>query len=480
MYKEKMGSDINSEINLEGQELKSTPDLNVENLEVEPTENEQIIEQLDILGQSYRDITFKGADLEAKTLTSNLSEQERSSLIEKIRNASQGAFKYLRNTVLMISMASTFQHNVEAMPNPEYLTAQTPESNYKHSDPETTHNLNVLSGKERFTLEEQAALFRELVKGIYRDKLAYRARIEGEESGRYDLDIDRVVQELDRMTPEELVKFGNDTLGWKYEFVGPVESDEEYLAKYFDHWGADPSLDEFDPELHQAYWQLNMENGDPKVRITIADGNAINRGDGISNYDPITNTITINIREPFRTPKDTYIAELSHSKQFNDSFWASSYQSLRDGVGIVKKVLLENKPFQVSLLETYHVPGSMEHEAHKIIEPELEKQFDELTPTSVSKKEKLRQEFQFSQQLVEKEYKEKEIRLSDARDDEIFAEQARFFKAVRKVLGNQSKVDLFSEEHSQNEKSIREKYSKLFDDLSNEKVEKLESLTRPK
>lgn len=66
---------------------------------------------------------------------------------------------------------------------------------------------------------------------------------------------------------------------------------------------------------------------------------------------------------------------MSHGKQFSDNQRGSYLISIRDlfSVAIAGRFDLANMEEQYDLL--YEKPGSLEYEAHKIIEPNLEKKY---------------------------------------------------------------------------------------------------------
>ncbi len=205
---------------------------------------------------------------------------------------------------------------------------------YAHEDPLTTHAINVLAGKEKF----------------------------------------------------------NDSDKLKMPTVNPVQND-------------------FDPELYDALWQLNKKCGSPKVNFK-SPGETSMLGSfslGKNFYNPYTNTIFIDIRDS-ETNIANYIAELSHGKQFDQNPISSNLlavkgilQSIKEGVSnkanfVTPQINTISRRIEIGIKKSYkhryNEPGTLEYDAHEVIEPSLHSEFKALTPTKTAKEkeENLRQE----------------------------------------------------------------------------------------
>ena len=75
-----------------------------------------------------------------------------------------------------------------------------------------------------------------------------------------------------------------------------------------------------------------------------------------------------------RAPVTSLVAEWPHSKQFHDNYVSSSVGMVQAGYWIAKDAL-STHDFVQSQLKEYATPGSLENEAHSIIELYLKKRF---------------------------------------------------------------------------------------------------------
>ncbi len=124
---------------------------------------------------------------------------------------------------------------------------------------------------------------------------------------------------------------------------------------------------EFSAERYEKVWTLHFKNGNPNIRsLEKDDGDASNSPirefldtDGNAYYDVLTNTMYIPTeqKEPVL---HTWLAELAHAKQFNEKPLLST---LRSAVGFL--ATFPNYNYQ------YDIPGTVEYEAHKEIQPKL-------------------------------------------------------------------------------------------------------------
>ncbi len=208
---------------------------------------------------------------------------------------------------------------------------------YVHDDAETTHNLNILAGKEQFT----------------------------------DADRRKLAQD-DEFTP-------NPNLGGS-----------------------------FDPELYAAIWKLEQEAGNPKIRFVYYEENSpltpAHIHEKRSYYIPLTHTAYVEIGRNDQTI-ERFISELSHGKQYSDNFIFSKMMELGDKVTVIAKSL-ENL---TSLEKTYDDvlydrPESTEFEAHKIIEPQLVREFETLTPNVVAKQKERHDAYEAEINKIDREF----------------------------------------------------------------------------
>lgn len=261
---------------------------------------------------------------------------------------------------------------------------------YKHQDPETTHIINVLSGKESLTTEDR----KDILIGYLIEKLEIFHK-----EGKYK-DVD--VKEFKEMSLLELEK-----------------KSEEFSTESGDHGLliTDPSPGEFDRETYDALWKLEQECGNPKVRFRLnhrKEQSSNPRSPDRSFYEPSNNTSFIDIGLS-QMAIDHYIAELSHAKQYNENPISSRLKNFKDKFKTFKRTLgdqieLENKGikydpdkvYDKAYNKLYKEPDTLEYEAHQIIQPDLKSKFDSLTPDRTMRREEGRKLLE----RIDKIYKE--------------------------------------------------------------------------
>jgi hypothetical protein len=147
-------------------------------------------------------------------------------------------------------------------------------------------------------------------------------------------------------------------------------------------------IKEFDPEVYAALWRLEQETGNPRIKFST-QGFESPRDHGRSHYSEVTNSVTLTLGNVSDMISDE-IAELSHSKQINDAPLSSELKKERDFLKTLFRSFASGSTLDESYDRfTYKEPGSFENEAHEIIQPLLEKKFQEMTPTREAKKRKL-------------------------------------------------------------------------------------------
>lgn len=132
---------------------------------------------------------------------------------------------------------------------------------------------------------------------------------------------------------------------------------------------------------YRAIWEMHKEYGNPKIRIDTSTDRAY--------YTPDTNTMYITSDAPlkgedmsveeFNKVIEDWVAELSHAKQFTGEGKEKAFkQHDRDKQIAEKYADRHGVPYSDARDSTlYHKPGTIEHEAHQEIEPELEDEFEE-------------------------------------------------------------------------------------------------------
>lgn len=223
------------------------------------------------------------------------------------------------------------------------------EAVFRHPDSETTHILNYLAGKEAITASEQLTFLKEGLKlGSKQEKFALPDNFD-----------DMSTKELHDYAKQHLAQ----VLGGK-DFEDSWNGSQVVLSETY----------EFDPVMYKAIWNVEQQAGAPRIRWLVKDqGYGLKRfslmgGVHPSHYDPLTNTIYIFI---LSSPIDDFAKEMPHAQQFSQDPVGSYLKGTEELLRILRKGVLQLKSPIDAQDEEYSIPGSLEYEAHKIIEPQI-------------------------------------------------------------------------------------------------------------
>mgnify|MGYP000384981564 CR=1 FL=1 len=280
-----------------------------------------------------------------------------------------GRARYEKNQPYDYSLPESPELRMPDKPNLETGTYDLPEVViYGHSDPETDMVMNFLSGKIDLPLDVKFNLIKKAEIHFW------------EIAEKYD---------LDSSATDQLKKYENITL-------------EEYEKEY----GKIDTIfgvfkDNFDIEKYDAIWKMHRKNGNPDVRFFDYNDKEArvlykNKEHSIEEdrkslyrayYNPMSNTINVSwVRSLYNySPEkmkdfilEDWIAELSHAKQFQEKPFASMQEGLVSGVRMAMNALSHGESFYSAQLREYETEGSLENEAHTIIEAELQKTIDSI------------------------------------------------------------------------------------------------------
>lgn len=124
---------------------------------------------------------------------------------------------------------------------------------------------------------------------------------------------------------------------------------------------------EFNEKLYYALWELEQSCGNPRIRL---------RTSGYKDfYLPLTNTIYINPSHFLLDARDSLISELSHARQRKE-YKINIFRAIKDSARAAASFLISVS--KEIWDKSYNIPGTIEYEAHKIIEPELLKKIEEI------------------------------------------------------------------------------------------------------
>lgn len=224
---------------------------------------------------------------------------------------------------------------------------------YHHPDSETEHIINVISGIEAMSEEEQLMITRRF--------LADNMKSSGK-------NIPTNLESMSRSALEELITitfFSNESDSTKIR---------EGVSGFFRGDTGDPEV--YDQEMYKVLWQTEEEVGAPKVRWLTPNPRSdhYNRSlETTPHYNAITDTLYV----PVGQAVETFMAEVAHSKQFTQAPLESILQQIPMVMRVAGRVITEGKSINGAYLDEYTTPGSLEYEAHKQIQPVLEERFPE-------------------------------------------------------------------------------------------------------
>lgn len=289
---------------------------------------------------------------------------------KKIADKAKAFLRFLKATSLILALGTAIDYRATRYTVTESLNNEG-EQVYTHEDPETTHILNVLSGKEQFSTEEKLAFMKEFA-AIQCEKLGVE-------------------------TPESLAGMSESELGIfvAQNIMPKFGSSKEDINKYFDQpqgWidkvEVFPPNVEYNQKVYQALWKIEQTAGAPKVRWLVKrvenedtnEGKQFNR----DHVNPLTNTIYLNpVVNEMEEIVDTAISELAHTKQFHDTPIHSTVNASISGPRILGRALLGRTSLYMAQLQEYETQGSLEHDAHSIIEPKLKAEFEQIKADAV-------------------------------------------------------------------------------------------------
>ncbi len=293
---------------------------------------------------------------------------EKKSTLEQVK---EKALKFLKRTrqvatIITIGLIADYQatHN-----NTIEASNVDGKEVYTHSDKQTTHILNYLGGLDSLSEEEQMHFFKEYIIGW---------------SSQGDSKL-TLPENFINFNKQELVKFLSklDKINDKKQ---ELENEQETL-KYFERSLSRyyPKKYEYNDTIYKKLWEVEKECGSPKIDWTFGKNRdfLISNDNKVAHYNSFTHTVFINAQD-YKSLGGHFqlrdlVAEWAHAKQFDEHPVGSTLQMIQDGLRIAGDVVTSKEhSFIKSQLKEYNKPGSIEYDAHKIIEPYLEKKFEDI------------------------------------------------------------------------------------------------------
>ena len=227
---------------------------------------------------------------------------------------------------------------------------------YTHEDARTTHYLNILAGREKFTQEDLEA---ELRPGIISKLKEKRIPIP---------------KNLEEMSLDEVY-----TLYYNNTDPSSIEKPDVYrdINKVWIQMINDQNTLNYFVDKYNLVWELEKESGNPRIRFVADRGIttiASPKFKDADKYDPVTNTVLITSGS-FFDPNNGFMDEVSHSRQFGDNPFGSYSKGIRDLVTAIIVGRFDMLRIEEEYDLLYNKPGSLEYEAHNIIKPVLQNKY---------------------------------------------------------------------------------------------------------
>ncbi|HEY4520542.1 MAG TPA: hypothetical protein VJJ72_01945 [Candidatus Paceibacterota bacterium] len=219
---------------------------------------------------------------------------------------------------------------------------------YVHEDAETTEIINYLSGRgelsrvSRFKISK--AVFLNWFDGMH---FAYPPELKSADEPTFK----KIVREV-------LVREKQQA---------PFESEDWHLDIF------STAKVDLHSDLYDVFWQIEAKAGNPRVRWGFSDplyrliAGSIG---GIGFYNPLNNTIYI---DPPLSPQsyslDDFVSEAAHGVQARKPF--QFMLKLMKTYALFSQNVIATGDIHGAYLKTYQAPGTLEYDAHRVIERDL-------------------------------------------------------------------------------------------------------------
>jgi len=361
-----MNSRENQSLNKDGAEQASSQEQTTPQVEKfeEGSEHETEL-ALDSIESTSNKSADEALDTAKMIETSPLPRTRKEQLRDKLGRNLKRLFRVLSFASVLTGAAGMADYGLTRYRVEETKSGDAGGIIYNHQDKETTHIINTLAGKESLN-----------------------------ESDKRDILIDYITEQLQMLHErEQYLEIGqSDVNKMPLDDLTELAKEFKFVTGGLNKLITDPGPEAFDPELYNALWKLEQECGSPKIKFRLASKKNIFKlyNPNSSFYNPYTNTAFIDIGANAETI-DNYIAELSHGKQFAENPITSNLLAVKGIVKSAKGALAGEGPGAVrsgaddrihrSYEQLYQEPGSLEYDAHKVIQPKLLAEMDSLTPS---------------------------------------------------------------------------------------------------
>ena len=127
----------------------------------------------------------------------------------------------------------------------------------------------------------------------------------------------------------------------------------------------------FMKNLQDTLWKMEKDYGSPKIRWQTDHENTLTGKYHRSNYNSFTNTINFAVEDVTGDFFETFVSEVTHSKQFDQQPLSSYVSAAVDCGKTLFTSIVSDQSFAEEYLKLYEQEGTLEHDAHTILETPL-------------------------------------------------------------------------------------------------------------
>lgn len=334
-------------------------------------------EHLEIESGELEAIIKREGELEAQIESSDLPEETKKSFLKRLRDLSKKVSMVISGVLIFGAASSYIEYQ-----STRYTVKENRNNNgdivFQHEDPETTRAINILAGTETLSEAEAVQIFKDTLKAEILKISKYEL---GDNPSIIKANSEEYLRFLETANTEELVDFAVTKLGWydEQKRYDNASNKEQIISWVIGSTETPPLIKK---ELYEALWKMEQECGNPEVRI-VGEKPQQALEAGRSCYNPETNTIYISTTN-YEPAYENFISELAHSKQREDSPISTTLRANLDRLQVFNRMWKASESYRDAYdYELYSTPGTIEHEAHSVIEPELQKRFDALRPNRI-------------------------------------------------------------------------------------------------
>jgi len=278
--------------------------------------------------------------------------------------------KNMKSSRFLVSLASAYIIGLginHYLTHPELMVRRNESGNivYVHPDEETNHILNFFAGRDSISHKEALDNFKGMLKIISKS-----AKIKlPEEFDDYNItQVDSLLTFMNETGHED--KHGIESLFYEYYNLNHTYTKNK------------------SKKIYDLIWRLEQECGNPKIRfLTEKPSFFLNPIPMANPTDPyfskLENTLYLRMVKDDIEGCEGLLAELAHGKQLKKNPFRYYLKRLTSNARILLKGRFNVERLYQARIEEYEIPGSLEYEAHSIIEPKLREKYRDLAEIKV-------------------------------------------------------------------------------------------------